>query len=303
MICLFLVGVGEATVPRAFVSINGSDASPCSAVQPCRSFSQALTVVQPGGEIVVQDSGGYSTGFTITHSVTIDAGTFNASVISTSATDLCTINAGASGRVVLRGISFHGAGIGNNAINVAQVGSLYVDHCSISEFSGDGVSMPNGGNLFVTATDVRASSAGIRLNSAGTTAANLTARDSQFTECAVGVLLHVLTNRDAIATLSNCTASVCTDGFFAMSDSSGGARMTLTNCRSMANLAGILVKSTSGGDATIRLANCAVTDNQIGFEVVQTGSAVPMVLGTLPATNLVDGNFLNLSTNGNLTLQ
>src|SRR5260370_29093373 len=103
---LALAGVSQATVPRAFVSINGSDNNPCSAVQPCRSFNQALTVVQAGGEIVVQNSGGYSTGFTITHSVTIDAAGFNASVISTSLTDLCTINAGASDRVVLRGISF-----------------------------------------------------------------------------------------------------------------------------------------------------------------------------------------------------
>ena len=78
---LALAGVSQATVPRAFVSTNGSDTNPCSAVQPCRSFNQALTVAEAGGEIVVQNSGGYSTGFTITQSVTIDAGGFNASVI------------------------------------------------------------------------------------------------------------------------------------------------------------------------------------------------------------------------------
>src|SRR5712692_2563968 len=152
--CLVLTSIGQATVPRAFVSINGSDANPCSAVQPCRSFNQALTVVEAGGELVVQDSGGYSTGFTISQSVTIDAAGFNASVISTSATNLCTINAGTSDRVVLRGISFHGASVGNDAINVTQVGSLYVEHCSIAEFTADGVFMPNGGNLWVTDTDV-----------------------------------------------------------------------------------------------------------------------------------------------------
>src|SRR6516225_1201807 len=118
IVCLLLGGVGLATVPRAFVSINGADNNPCSALQPCRSFTQALTVVQAGGEIVVQNSGGYSTGFTITQSVTIDAAGFDASVISTGPGDLCTINAGASGRVVLRGISFHGANVGASAINV-----------------------------------------------------------------------------------------------------------------------------------------------------------------------------------------
>src|SRR5215467_14043584 len=128
IIFLALAGLSQATVPRAFVSTQGLDTNPCSATQPCRSFNQALTVVQPGGEIVVQNSGGYSTGFTITQSVTIDAGGFNASVLSTAKfADLCTISAGAGDRVVLRGISFHGAnGTGNNAIGVTQVGSLYV---------------------------------------------------------------------------------------------------------------------------------------------------------------------------------
>src|SRR5258708_3567122 len=112
IVCLALTGVSQAAVPRAFVSINGSDANPCSAVQPCRSFNQALTVVEAGGEIVVQNSGGYSTGFTITQSVTIDAAGFNASVISTGPGDLCTINTtNTTDRVVLRGISFHGASV------------------------------------------------------------------------------------------------------------------------------------------------------------------------------------------------
>jgi len=73
-LCLALASIAGATVPRAFVSTQGLDTNPCSAVQPCRSFNQALTVVQPGGEIIVQNSGGYSTGFTIKQSVTIDAG-------------------------------------------------------------------------------------------------------------------------------------------------------------------------------------------------------------------------------------
>src|SRR6516165_8269701 len=134
IMCFLLGSVAEATVPRAFVSINGSDANPCSAVQPCRSFNQALAVVQAGGEIVVQNSGGYSTGFTITQSVTIDAAGFNASVINLAGGDLCTINAGPNDRVILRNISFHGAGLGLSAIQVEQVGSLYVEHCSIAEF-------------------------------------------------------------------------------------------------------------------------------------------------------------------------
>src|SRR5215470_6603700 len=127
-LCLMLTGVSEAQIPQASVSSDGSDKNPCTTDKPCQTFNQALTVVQNGGEILVRDSGDYSNGFTVNKSVTIDAGGFTASVTSTTATDLCTINAGAGGRVVLRGISFHGAGVGNSAVNVKHVESLNEEH-------------------------------------------------------------------------------------------------------------------------------------------------------------------------------
>src|SRR5215831_5224317 len=239
--CLALATAAGATVPRAFVSTQGLDTNPCSAVQPCRSFNQALTVVQPSGEIIVQNSGGYSTGFTITQSVTIDAGGFNASVISTSSTDLCTINAASSDRVVLRGISFHGAGIGDNAISVTQVGSLYVEHCSITDFTSDGVVMPNGGNLWITDIDVRKCFEGIDVRNVGPTALNLFAQDSRFAEIAgVGVILDTFSTGTVAGWLSNCTASFCGGaGFLVESDSSANATLTLTGCRAFGNNTGL----------------------------------------------------------------
>jgi hypothetical protein len=43
------------------------------------------------------------------------------------------INAGTGDRIVLSGLTFHGANVGTNAINVTQVGSVYVERCSIAE--------------------------------------------------------------------------------------------------------------------------------------------------------------------------
>jgi hypothetical protein len=305
IVCLLLVGVGQATVPRGFVSINGSDSNPCSAAQPCRSFNQALTVVEPGGEIVVQNSGGYSSGFTITQSVTIDAAGFNASVISTSTGDLCTISAGPTDRVVLRGISFHGAGgLGNNAINVAQAGSVYIEHCSVAEFGGDGVRM-GAGNLFVTATDLRAClGSGIGVSSTGATPADLVASDSRFTECGNGVLLQTTGTGAATASLSNCAASLCqTNGFFAGSGSSANARMSLTKCRAFANFTGVRAVTTQTGGATISLANCVVTDNSIGITQNNFGTGLAALVGTSQGTNLITGNGSDGVTFVSATLQ
>jgi hypothetical protein len=292
-----LAGVSEATVPRAFVSVNGSDLNPCSAVQPCRSFNQALTVLEPGGEIVVQNSGGYSTGFTVTQSVTIDAAGFNASVISTGATNLCTING--AGRVVLRGISFHGANVGVDAIEATQVGSLYVEHCSISEFTGDAVHMPNGGNLSITGTDVRACGAGIVLQTNGATPAVLVAHDSRFTECQSGVQFGTSSSGAATGWMSNCTVSLCGLGINAFAaTSAGGVDLTVTNCRAIGNTTGLEVAEFFG-NATIRIANCVVTQNTTGIARTLAAS----VIGTSPGTNLISGNGTDGTITSNATLK
>jgi len=292
-----LVGVGRASVPRSFVSINGSDTNPCSAVQPCRSFTQALAVVQAGGEVVVQDSGGYSTGFTISQSVTIDAAGFNASVISTSGTDLCTISAGSSDKVVLRGISFHGAGVGHWAINVAQVGSLYVEHCSISEFIS-GVVMENGGNLFVTGTDVRkCTGIGIDVGTNGATAANVVAHDSRCTECFYGFALGSGGTGNVTGWLDNCAASLGgAVGFYAESASAGNVDLTLTNCRAAGNGdTGIFARTDSTGNTTVRLVSCVVTRNIRGINAF---GPLAKILGTSPGSNLISDN---ISTDGTIS--
>jgi hypothetical protein len=292
--CLTVAAAGQAavpTVPRAFVSTTGNDSNPCSALQPCRSFNQALTVVEPGGEIVVQDSGGYSSGFTISQSVTIDAAGFNASVISTSATSLCTISAGASDRVVLRGITFHGARIGINAINVTQVGSLYIEHCSISEFAGDGVFMTTGGTLVVTGTDVRKCFNGLEVGTGSATALNLVGDDSRFSECDNnGVDLASSGSGAARGLLSNCAASQCaSSGFsvFAGNSSGGNVDLVLDCCRASGNGHGVFVEAPFTATATARLANCVVTQNGAG--VIAEG-AHAAVIGTSPGTSFISGN-------------
>jgi len=242
----------------------------------------------------VQDSGGYSTGFTITQSVTIDAGGFNASVISTTATDLCTINAGTSDRVVLRGISFHGASVGVNAINVTQVGSLYVEHCSIVEFTnfrGAGVSMPNGGNLWVTDTDVRKCLTGLDVKTSGATPANLVAQGSRFAECRLDGVSLVANGAVATGWLTNCAASLCGIGFFVES-ASADAALTLTNCQAFENDSdGLFAETLSRGNATMFIAHCVVVQNAVfGVFTISSGGGIASVVGTSPGTNLIAHN-------------
>jgi hypothetical protein len=56
---LILFGPAWAQANRTFVSGHGADSNPCSLVAPCRSFTQALTQTNAGGEITILDPAGY----------------------------------------------------------------------------------------------------------------------------------------------------------------------------------------------------------------------------------------------------
>src|SRR5437867_12379308 len=61
-----------AQLSRSAVSVNGSDSNACTPAAPCRTFSHAITVTNPGGEMIALDSGGYGP-FTIDRPIFVQA--------------------------------------------------------------------------------------------------------------------------------------------------------------------------------------------------------------------------------------
>src|SRR5215831_4413010 len=81
----------RAQANRTFVSGHGSDSNPCSLAAPCRSFAQAITQTNAGGEIAVLDTAGYGA-VTITKSISIvNEDGVEAGVTVTTATDGITV--------------------------------------------------------------------------------------------------------------------------------------------------------------------------------------------------------------------
>jgi len=152
---------------RVFVSArSGNDANACNNIlTPCKTLAGAVLQLNPGGEAVVLDSGGYGA-VTITQGVTIEAPVGVTAFIHPASGDGITVNAGSTDVVTLRGLVLNG-GTGNG-ITVNSVGTLNVEKCSLSSFSGDGIYMGSAGQLNVTRTDIKACNFGINLaNAAG----------------------------------------------------------------------------------------------------------------------------------------
>ena len=124
---------------RVFVSSTGNDANTaggCVFAAPCRGFTAAMSVVDPGGEVVALDAAGYGV-VTLTKSVTIVANPGFYAGVTASSGDGITI-ATASVNVILRGLNINGIG-GVNGINMSNGASLTLENCVISNFSQSGV--------------------------------------------------------------------------------------------------------------------------------------------------------------------
>jgi hypothetical protein len=120
---------------RVFVSVNGNDSNPCTALSPCRTFQAAHDAVQAGGEIDVLDTGGYGT-LNITKSISIvNPGGVVASIATASGQSAIAINAGPTDTISLRGLTLDGVGIGGAGIAFSRGGSLEIADCIVRGYS------------------------------------------------------------------------------------------------------------------------------------------------------------------------
>ena len=127
-----------ATQQRSFVSSTGSDANGCTRQAPCRNFAAAVAQTNANGEVVALDSAGYGP-VTITQSVSIVAPLGVHAAISVFSGAGVTINA-PTVHATLRNLYINGQG-GATGIDFLDGEQLHIDHCFISGFTGNGISL------------------------------------------------------------------------------------------------------------------------------------------------------------------
>ena len=107
----------QALNTRSWISGKGADNAGCGPIAtPCRTLQFAHDQTAAGGEIDVLDPAGYGA-VVINKSISIvNDGVGVAGVLAGAGANAITINAGASDRVLLRGLAIEGASTGANGV-------------------------------------------------------------------------------------------------------------------------------------------------------------------------------------------
>lgn len=292
LLFLFSSVLAKAVSMRTYVSVNGSDGntgSGCSVGAPCRSFGAALSVTSPYGEVVALDSGDYAP-FTVTQAVTIQAAPGVDATVVAPWSDAITITAGPGDIVNLRGLNVNGVNMGNSGIRFTAGGVLSVANCTVTHFSGNGISMEAGGWAYIKDTDVQNVTWGIRLQSAsGMVHASIDRVHVEHTYFA-----GLFAGENSQATIRGSVLS--DDGYAAITagDYVGSTELNVEDCVIQNSYTGIVSENGGGGGTTVvRVNHSTIVDNGQGLS---SGNGAPLLSygNNRVAGNATDGSFTGL---------
>lgn len=256
---------GQAT--RTWVSGVGDDANPCSRTAPCKTFAGAISKTAASGEINALDSAGFGA-VTITKSITIRTDGVTGGILQAATTGVI-VNAGATDRVVLKGLDFEGIGTGIDGIRFLAGGLLVVEDCEINNVTQQGIDfVPTAATLStlnVKNTIIRNAALGAILIKPGTGGAkaiidNLHTERGQFgirAEAGADVVIR----NSVLAEHSGNGALVFSNG--------AAAKMFLESTTSAYNTQAGLKSEGTGASAFI--SNVTVTGNAQGFQEASSG--------------------------------
>jgi hypothetical protein len=253
-------------VQRTFVASYGNDvntATNCGFANPCRGFTAAQTVTDPGGEIVALDAAGYGP-IAIVKSLTLTSNSGFYAGIAASSGAAVTIATPAV-KVVLRGLNINGVG-GTTGVSMTNGTSLTIENCVISNFSGNGVHISAPASVRISDSTSRGNGGnGIYADNGATLDVS---RSSMKANGDSGFWMNgTFTFTSTIATISDSVAtSNSNNGFVALSNvANATARVAVTRSTVSNNSnIGVATQQTAG-TAVFTISNSIVTGNGYGF--------------------------------------
>jgi len=288
----FFATVSMAQNGRTFVSEAGLDTNPCSLTSPCRTFGQAISVTNAGGEVVVLTSAGYGP-FAINKAITVEAPAGVYAGITVTSGDGIDINAQGNDVVILRGLTVNNQGSGGNGIVFNTGGTLHIESCIANGFSSNnGIAINGPGSIVIKDTIARGNDTGIQvtLSAAGTASIAMDQLHLDANVSAGLVMVSTVSGAVVQGAIRNSSASNNPAvGMQVIGNSSGIAVLNIANCLITNNGTGVEADQTTGGTGTESISDCIITNNQNGFFIMA---------GTISslANNTLTGNVLNTGT-------
>jgi len=296
-LCVAVLSIGAASpalalANRVFVSArSGNDANACDNINtPCQTFAGAVLQLNPGGEAIVLDSGGYGP-VTITRSLTIEAPAGVLAFIHPPSGDAITVNAGVSDVVVLRGLVLNGGtGLG---IVVNTAGTVHIENCVISGFSLQGIRIQAAGsNTFAKDTICRQN---------GANGAEFLSGRASVDRCRFeGNVGHGVLVQGADATIrDSVSAGNGSNGFVVFAVAAQNSILNVYQCISTNNgVHGLVADNIGSGSIIARVANSSISEND-GFGLNNFGGGGSLTFVSL-GNNFVEGN-IDGPINGTIT--
>lgn len=281
----------SAQANRTFVSGLGDDNNPCSRASPCRSFGRAISLTNAAGELTILDSAGYGS-VTINKAISITAEGIEAAITTNAAIDGITISAGSNDVINLRGLTFTGGNIGNNGINFSAGGSLNIENCVVSGFTGNGINLTPGASSINVSDTVVSNNAGGGIALAPTaSAAAFFERVQAIGNAGAGFLITGVSAPAGAAIKATAANSVATgngEGFHVTGALNGAtAALMVVDSGAYNNNSGLIADQ----QGTIFLAGSKVYGNTIHGFFINGGS-----IKTFSNNSITDAN-----NSGNLT--
>ena len=257
---------------RVFVASYGNDANPCTFLSPCKTFQQAVNVVDAGGEVTAIDSAGFgpisiSQSVTITSPLGIEAG-----IAVPSGGVGITVSAGSSDAVQLRGLTIDGASVGKFGIKMSSGASLEIVGCVVRNFTSDGIHLAPSNTATFLIQETNASqnaNAGIYISNGGG-GLNIYGVVSRSTMDNNGIGFDQFATTlssgatSSVSIVDSVASNNVNQGFRAEGDASA-AFLTLHNVTASNNDKGIVGTVTSG-TSTIRIGHSLITGNTTGVQ-------------------------------------
>ena len=279
-------------VQRAYVSalvgLDSNTSFNCDVARPCRFFQAATSVVDPNGEVVVLDSGGYGT-VTLTQSIALIApvGVY-AGITVFPGTNGVTINTPGV-EATLKGITINGMG-GTDGVSFTQGAALRIQDCTISNMASNGLNATApGAKVHVTDTTVRKNAAsGIYLQ--GTVAALLQGVRAESNG------YGVYARSGPTVDVRGSTAADNGGGGFTVEAATAASRMVVSNSSSVRNQTGIAMISATGRTLTLTVVDSVIEGN--GFYGISDSNSAGGSVLTVESSKIVHNGYGHISGAG-----